>query len=980
MPRGLPTSGPSSPLVRYGVALIAVCLATISAIFLSPYLSPTLALIFLFAVIVSAHVCGFWPGIWATCLSVLSIVLIAPANWINSGPHEFERLTVFVITGAILSWLCAAYGRGRDAIRAREYWFQQIFEASRDAIFLVDANARFIEVNRAACELTGYSHEELLSMSIPELHDEEDMGAFQNYFGSIMEGKDVVSEALIRKKDGTKIAAEFSNRRMTFRGKPAMHTSARDITDRKRAEEALKLSEERFRNVVENASDIIFAHDLDGRYTSVNEAVERITGYTREEALASTLSQIIVPEDLELVRNMISRKVGGEEATTYELQIIAKDGGRIALEVTSRLIVRDGTPVGVHGIARDVTERKRAAEALAESEQRYRVVAETASDAIITINQESEILFANISAETIFGYTVDEMIGQSLTMLMPDYLRHLHSEGVQRYTSTGRRHFSWKGMELPGLHKSGGEVPLEISFSEFQRNGLRYFTSVVRDITQRKQAEEKLSARERQLAAAQQVAKLGSWEWDIAKDTISWSDQLYRIYGLEPQQFGATYAAFLDRVHPFDRDFVHDVIANALVDHQPFTCDYRIIRRDQVIRTVHAQGDVVLDDTGRPIKMIGIGQDVTERHQEVEALRRAEENYRSIFENAVEGIFQSTPEGRFIAVNPAMARMYGYDSPEQMVAQRTDIEQQHYVDPKSRARLKRLLEADDKVHGLEAQVYRKDGSEFWTSENVRAVRDVGGALLYYEGAIEDITKRKQWEEAREQLLKARGQLLQRLVSAQEDERRRIARELHDQLGQQITALMLGLKLLKDSTSFQPEAMERVDHLQECAAELGRELHNIAWELRPSALDDLGLKSALGHYVENWSERTGKPVQFHSSGFNGQRLSAQVETTFYRIVQEALTNVLKHAEASNVSLILERRENHALAIIEDDGRGFDVDAIFNTSGSEQRFGLLGIKERLALVFGTLQIESTPGTGTTVFVRIPTPPASLQVATP
>src|SRR5205085_2995429 len=182
------------------------------------------------------------------------------------------------------------------------------------------------------------------------------------------------------------------------------------------------------------------------------------------------------------------------------------------------------------------------------------------------------------------------------------------------------------------------------------------------------------------------------------------------------------------------------------------------------------------------------------------------------------------------------------------------------------------------------------------------------------GIGQDVTERKQVEKAREQLLKDRKQLLSRLVKAQEDERRRIARELHDQLGQQITALMLGIKWLKDSGHCQPPATKHLNRLQEYADQLGREVHHIAWELRPTALDDLGLQTALGNYLEKWSESTGKTAQLHSHGFNGHRLSAQIETTLYRVIQEALTNVLKHSEAKFVSLILERRDNHVLAIV------------------------------------------------------------------
>ncbi|MCI0457347.1 MAG: sensor histidine kinase [Gemmataceae bacterium] len=197
----------------------------------------------------------------------------------------------------------------------------------------------------------------------------------------------------------------------------------------------------------------------------------------------------------------------------------------------------------------------------------------------------------------------------------------------------------------------------------------------------------------------------------------------------------------------------------------------------------------------------------------------------------------------------------------------------------------------------------------------------------------------------------------------------MARELHDQMEQYVTALMLGLQSLHDSFSPDPSAQDRLRQLLELTNQLGRETHRIAWELRPSALDDLGLQSALASYVEEWSKRSNIAVDFQCIGLDTERLPPHVETTLYRIVQEALANVLKHAQARRVSLILKRFNHHAMAIIEDDGRGFDAEAVLDSPADRSRLGLLGMKERVALVGGTVQIESGPSRGTTLFVRIP-----------
>ncbi|HMG73594.1 MAG TPA: ATP-binding protein [Pyrinomonadaceae bacterium] len=217
---------------------------------------------------------------------------------------------------------------------------------------------------------------------------------------------------------------------------------------------------------------------------------------------------------------------------------------------------------------------------------------------------------------------------------------------------------------------------------------------------------------------------------------------------------------------------------------------------------------------------------------------------------------------------------------------------------------------------------------------------------------------------------ARGQLLRQLVTAQEEERRRISRELHDQMGQHLNALMLGLKNLSASCGNGGSPHKNSFHrLQELTEQLMEKTHNLAWELRPAALDDLGLQTALSNYVEKWSARSGITTDFHTHGLDKQRLPPPIETAVYRIVQEALNNVLKHAGANRVSVILELRQNQLRAIVEDDGQGFDVDALRFASGGGRGLGLLGIQERVASIDGNLKIESYPSRGTTLVTRIP-----------
>jgi signal transduction histidine kinase len=215
----------------------------------------------------------------------------------------------------------------------------------------------------------------------------------------------------------------------------------------------------------------------------------------------------------------------------------------------------------------------------------------------------------------------------------------------------------------------------------------------------------------------------------------------------------------------------------------------------------------------------------------------------------------------------------------------------------------------------------------------------------------------------------RVQLLRRLDEAQETERGRISRQLHDQLGQELTALKLGLQMIKRQESLPADARERIGQLEGLADDLMRNIHRLAWELHPAVLDDFGLEPALRRYAEEWSQQSGVSVEVQSHSIAAQRLPAEIETTLYRVMQEALTNVFRHAQARRVGILLERRLNHVSLIVEDDGQGFDADAVMRATGTKGKLGLLGMKERITLAGGTLEVESAPDQGATVLVRIP-----------
>jgi two-component system, NarL family, sensor histidine kinase UhpB len=276
---------------------------------------------------------------------------------------------------------------------------------------------------------------------------------------------------------------------------------------------------------------------------------------------------------------------------------------------------------------------------------------------------------------------------------------------------------------------------------------------------------------------------------------------------------------------------------------------------------------------------------------------------------------------------------------------------------------------------LEVRILAQNAKTRWVRAIGRAHRvgwatgNLGQSKTIY-GVVADIEPRKRAEAERLDLLR-------RIAEAQEKEQRRIARELHDQVGQTVTGLALGLKGLERKLSageVGETARRHVQWLQTLTNEIGRDIHRAASDLRPAALDDLGLPKALTALASDWSARYDVAVDIHASGLD-DRLTSEVETLVYRVVQEAMTNVLKHAAAQNLSIVLERRGDRLRVVIEDDGRGFDPQAdatkILNPEDESRRpkLGLSSIRERLALVGGSMRLESQLGAGTALFIQVP-----------
>ena len=343
-------------------------------------------------------------------------------------------------------------------------------------------------------------------------------------------------------------------------------------------------------------------------------------------------------------------------------------------------------------------------------------------------------------------------------------------------------------------------------------------------------------------------------------------------------------------------------------------------------------------------------------------LEQARDRYADLYDLAPIGYLTITPAGLISDVNRAGVALFGH---KRAFLERLPLVST--VHPSDRRRLRAFLAGCWKGETGPATIEMRTKDERTLRLTCRSEGRGQAARLFT--AVVDVTDERRLEQESALALERIKALIERLVSVQEDERRRIARNLHDHLGQQLTALRFNVSALKDAGQSREKLRQRIDTIDTIAAAIDRDLDFLAWELRPVALDDVGLNAALGRFMAEWSSTQKVAAEFHDRTDGLLRLSPQIESQLYRIVQEALNNVAKHAQARGVSVLLERRGDEAILIVEDDGVGFDAESAAGPDRQHLRLGLINMQERAALVGGHVQFESASGQGTTVFVRVP-----------
>jgi PAS domain S-box-containing protein len=504
--------------------------------------------------------------------------------------------------------------RREDALHV----FRSLLDQSSDCVLIADpATGRITDASGSACLSLGYTREEILALRVPDIEANfSSFEAFQDALRRLQAAGALRFEGRQRRKDGSTFPVEVSVHYIARPEGAYVLTIARDVTERMRASEA----ESRQIAILDATPDLVGTADPAGRLLYLNRAGRRMLGIEeRADITGWELQRFHPPASLQLVLAEAIPTAVREGAWSGET-VMADLGGRTI--PVSQVILAHRAPNGdlayLSTVARDITERTRTEALLRESEARFRTLLEGAGDGVELLDPEGRIVDANRATCQQLGFSKEELLHSRVWDFDPQM-------SPERYRAAFHSLVNGAPFRFESVHrrKDGTTFPVEIAASLVSVGGVSLAMALTRDMTERNLARETLQRSEQLLAHSQQMAHLGSWMFNLETGTLTWSDELYRIYGVSPDGFVPTVDALLSLIHPDDRPAMRSWIESVLSAKKPGPLEFRVVLPDGAIRVIEGDGAVEADAEGKPVRMVGTGQDITERHRVETELRQA---------------------------------------------------------------------------------------------------------------------------------------------------------------------------------------------------------------------------------------------------------------------------------------------------------------------------------------------------------------------
>jgi two-component system sensor histidine kinase UhpB len=734
-------------------------------------------------------------------------------------------------------------------IRKSKEKYRSYIHNAPDGVFVTDESGKYIEVNQALSKSSGYSMDDLLKMSFSDILSVESSEKSKILFSKVAFcGASRADLTFVHKKGFSKwwtieLVKLSETRFLGF---------AKDITQRVKLEEELmthrvelemkneeltftkekaEVASRKYTKLFDFAPSGFFTLSEDKVIQDYNHSGALMLGINnkRKRLIDNDFNFYISENSKPVFEAFIHKVFKTKTKEICEVMMVTDDNHPRVVHIEG-IIAEDGDNCLINVV--DITQRKQAEETLRESEEKFRSVTQSANDAIITTNREGLIMGWNRGAEKIFGYSENEIRGKNLTKIIPD--QPSEEFNIYRLLVDNDYFNQGESIEKSGLHKQGYEFPIELSLADWESVSGKYFTAVIRDITRRKQIEKVLIESESNLSAAQRIAQMGSWEWDMVSKSAKWSKEIFRIFDINPDSFDGNPESLIKRIHPDDVKLFKNSLKNDFSKADLSSFQYRVIHNDGSVHNILAQGSIEFSDAGDPLRKIRIVQDITER-------KRIEDELKA------------------------------------------SLEQLH-------------------------------------------------------------------------------QLTKYIEKVREDERKSISRDLHDDLGQALTAVIMELGIVRRDTSEQ-RIIERINKVLALVSETIKTIQRLTYQLRPDIIDDLGIDAAIEWYTKEFSQRNQLDIILDLDP--EIVIPSDSSLTVFRIMQESLTNIARHAKATEIQIRLSRTSDSIHFEISDNGIGINDEEL----NAKKSFGIIGMKERAASLGGTCDIYRKNNQGTEIKLIFP-----------
>lgn len=863
-------------------------------------------------------------------------------------------------------------GKGPIIVKSnnQEIWeserkFRTLVEGTNACLFTTDKRGRFTYLNEGAFQALGYQKEELLGKFYLKFVHKYDKRSIHELFNAQLQtGVEAVNtEFRFVRKDGSTgwfmflVNPVFSDDIIT-----GLTGVALDITDRKRAESELR-DEKSFTEKALNAQMDTFLvfEPVTGKTVRWNSAFRETSGYTDEEISSMKYPDPWFDESDILKTKEIDEDLRNGQQVTLELSFITRDGSIIPTEYSiSPIMSKQGELKHIIYVGRDITERKIAEQRLMQSESHYRELFENMSDGVAVYNVSengNKFTFANMNkaGQRISVVNIDDIRGKDVLQVFPKVEQIGLLDTFKRVWRTGEPEF------LPVTYYEDDRI-CEWVENYVYKLPTGEIIAIYNDVSERKKAEEALRESERKYREVVENAS------EIIMTTeINGNYRLVNQAGLNSSGYTLDELRkknYLDLIPEEYKKRVQLHYMRQYLKNQHFShLEYPYLTKLGEIRWLSQSASLIIENN-EPVGFHLVARDVTERRLFESALRESEERFRLSFEDASIGMCIVDLEGYILRANQQMSNIFGYTKAEFAEMHVNDIAYQEDKNLSSDF-IKKASNGGLEQTGFEKRYYHKDGHTVYGYVSSSLIKSTEGRPLYFISHVQDITLRRKAEIEIEDSRRRLRELTAHIQEAREAERTMIARELHDELGQAMTALNMDTIWLKKNIPMVSDNItDKIDSMKSVIDSAITTMKRLSAELRPAILDDLGLKAAIEWQAEEFLSRASIKYRIDET-IENVSISPERSVAIFRIFQECLNNIVKHANATEVRISLILENGNLILTVKDNGIGITKDNV----NSCETYGIIGMKERAAYLNGYVSIEGESNIGTTVMITIP-----------